>query len=445
MKVGIIGGSGLEDPKFLEGAKEKAVAATPYGTTSSNLICGTIKGVDVCIISRHGKGHVIGPSQVPYAANIYALRREGCKYIIATTAVGSLKDEIEPGDLVLPNQAIDSTRKRITTFYDPDGFKSEEAKKEFKFDPNTMHTPMADPFDIRLRNLFSDMCEELGYSCHRDKTVVTIEGPRFSTRGESIKFRDRADIINMSTCPEVFLAKEAGIPYQSIAISTDYDSWKDDGKSVNWDMIKETFSKSVGKVTNLILKSLEHIDEVEDYYVRKKDREYIKSKIRTIPNFPKPGVLFRDITTLFEDSDGKRKTIDAFYNRYRNHDFDLVAGIEARGFIVASALSHRLGKGLVLLRKPNKLPHKTLSESYSLEYADNTLHAHIDSIKPGQRVLLADDLLATGGTAEAGCKLIERSGGTVAGVCFIVDLPDLKGREKLSKYNIFSLVEFEGH
>ena len=136
--------------------------------------------------------------------------------------------------------------------------------------------------------------------------------------------------------------------------------------------------------------------------------------------------------------------ITAFYERYKDEDIDLVAGIESRGFVSASIIAYELGKGLVLMRKPNKLPGETISESYSLEYAENTIHTHVGSIKPGQKVLLADDLLATGGTAEAGCKLIERSGGTVAGVCFIVDLPELKGREKLSKYNVFSLVNFEG-
>ena len=304
MKIGIIGGSGLEDPKFLVNAIPKPVT-TPFGDPSSPLICGKIKGVDVCIISRHGEGHIIGPSEVPHRANIYALKREGCDYIIATTAVGSLREKIEPEHLVLPNQAIDKTKRRISTFYDAEGL---QLLKKPNFNPAEMHTKMSDPFDVRLRNLFSDMCEELGYNYHRDKTVVTIEGPRFSTRAESKTFRrSGADIINMSTCPEVFLANEAGIPYQAIAMSTDYDCWKVDEKPVTWEIIKKRFEGNVGKVTNLILKSLEHINEVEDYYIRKKDREYIKSKIRTIPDFPKPGVHLETLQHYWKTHMEKRK------------------------------------------------------------------------------------------------------------------------------------------
>lgn len=171
----------------------------------------------------------------------------------------------------------------------------------------------------------------------------------------------------------------------------------------------------------------------------------LKSTIRTIPDFPKKGIMFRDITTLLKDPKAFNHCIDLLTNRYIGKDIDVVAGIESRGFILGAALAHRLNLGFVPIRKKGKLPGDKVSVEYALEYGTDKIEVHTDAIKPGQKVLLVDDLIATGGTAAAGCQLVEKLGGKVAECCFVVDLPDLKGKEKLAKYPIFTLLEFEGH
>lgn len=170
----------------------------------------------------------------------------------------------------------------------------------------------------------------------------------------------------------------------------------------------------------------------------------LKSAIRTIPDFPKPGIMFRDITTLLKDSKAFSRTIDLLTNRYIGKDIDLVAGIESRGFILGAPLAYRLNVGFVPIRKKGKLPGRVESVEYALEYGTDKIEVHYDAIQPGQKVLLVDDLIATGGTASAACQLIEKLGGSVVECCFLVDLPDLKGKEKLSKYSVFSLVDFGG-
>ncbi len=172
----------------------------------------------------------------------------------------------------------------------------------------------------------------------------------------------------------------------------------------------------------------------------------IKSKIRTIPHFPKQGIMFRDITTLLKDAQGFRKIVDELVQRYTGVDLDLVVGMEARGFILGGAVAHQLGKGFVPVRKAGKLPSKTESYEYELEYGTDRIEVHSDSIKKGDRVLLIDDLLATGGTALAGAKLVEKLGGEIVEMAFIIDLPEVGGRKRLedSGYKVFALVEFEG-
>lgn len=172
----------------------------------------------------------------------------------------------------------------------------------------------------------------------------------------------------------------------------------------------------------------------------------IKSLIRTIPHYPKPGVMFRDITTLFKDPVGFRVTINELVNQYKDVKIDLIAGIEARGFIVGSALAYQLGTGFVPIRKPGKLPAPTIVQDYELEYGTDRIELHMDAISKGDRVLLVDDLIATGGTAEAACKLITRMGGEIVACCFIIDLPDLGGRARLERngHQVFTLCEFNG-
>ena len=174
----------------------------------------------------------------------------------------------------------------------------------------------------------------------------------------------------------------------------------------------------------------------------------IKSKIRTIPDHPKKGIMFRDITTLIKDPVGFRLVIDSFTQRYitAEVDFDVIVGIESRGFIIGGALSYTLGKGFVPVRKKGKLPAETVSHEYELEYGTDTIEIHKDALVKGAKVLLVDDLLATGGTALAAATLIEKLGGTVSEMAFIVNLPDVGGEKRLAEkgYKLFALTEFEG-
>ena len=174
----------------------------------------------------------------------------------------------------------------------------------------------------------------------------------------------------------------------------------------------------------------------------------IKSRIRTVPHWPKKGVMFRDITTLLKDPVGFRLVIDDFAKRYfdKTKDIDIVVGIESRGFILGGALAYSLGKGFVPIRKKGKLPAETEKMEYSLEYGTDVIEIHKDAIEKGQKVLLIDDLLATGGTALAAAKLIEKLGGEILEIAFVVDLPELKGGEKLKKsgYKYYAQCEFEG-
>ena len=172
-----------------------------------------------------------------------------------------------------------------------------------------------------------------------------------------------------------------------------------------------------------------------------------KSVIRTIPDYPKPGIMFRDVTTLLGNARAFRTTVDQLVQPYAGMQIDKVAGIEARGFILAGAVAHQLSVGFVPVRKKGKLPWKTIAQTYDLEYGTDTVEIHEDAVQKGENVLLVDDLIATGGTAEAAIKLIERAGGNVVGCSFIIDLPELKGRRRLEKMGkkVLSLVEFEGH
>ena len=172
----------------------------------------------------------------------------------------------------------------------------------------------------------------------------------------------------------------------------------------------------------------------------------IKSRIRTVPHYPKPGVMFRDITTLLKDPIGFRVTINEFVNRYSDVRIDKIAAIESRGFIVGAALAFQLGVGFIPIRKKGKLPAPTVGHDYELEYGTDRIEIHVDAIDRGDRVLLVDDLIATGGTAEAAVKLIESMGGTIIECCFVIDLPDLGGRQRLTSRGkkVFALCEFEG-
>jgi adenine phosphoribosyltransferase len=170
----------------------------------------------------------------------------------------------------------------------------------------------------------------------------------------------------------------------------------------------------------------------------------LKKSIRTIPDWPKPGIMFRDITSLIENPEAFNYCIEKLKEQYQDKEITKVAGIESRGFIFGAALARELKLPLVLIRKKGKLPGETVAQEYSLEYGTDEIEVHKSSINAGDNILVVDDLIATGGTVCAACKLVEKLGGKVSSVAFVIDLPELKGKEKLAGYDIFSLVEFEG-
>ena len=248
-KIGIIGGSGLDDPDILERSAEMSIE-TPYGDPSSNIKEGEIGGQKVAILSRHGADHSLSPSNVNFRANIWALKEIGCTHILASTAVGSLRKTIKPGHIVFPDQFIDFTKQRISTFYNEE---------------HVVHTPMAEPFCQSSIKILRETASDMKIPHHVNKTIVTIEGPRFSTKSESHMFRSwGADIINMSSCPEVALAREQKIHYAALAMSTDYDCWKEDEESVSWELIEKTMKKNSANVISIFLKAIPKLTNWKD-------------------------------------------------------------------------------------------------------------------------------------------------------------------------------------
>lgn len=235
VKIAIIGGSGLEKSNHIQSVSVKEIH-TKWGAPSSPITEGMLGNVSVAFLSRHGYDHSIPPTQVNNRANIAALQEIGCTHILSSTAVGSLREEIHPGHLVIPDQFIDFTKRRICTYYDD-------------FKDGVHHVSLADPFDENLRRDLIQTCQKLNFEHHTKATVVTIEGPRFSTRAESQMFRILgADIINMSIAPEAILAAELGIPYATIAMSTDYDAWRQNAEPVSWEEILAVMEKNTQKV-----------------------------------------------------------------------------------------------------------------------------------------------------------------------------------------------------
>ncbi len=238
-KIALIGGSGLEKLELQKNA-ETINVTTPYGKPSSTIFRSDFEGFEVYYLSRHGLKHELSPSQVNNRANIWTLKELGCTKIIATTAVGSLREEIKPGDLVFPNQFIDFSRLRQNTFHDD-------------FSKGINHSPMADPFNLELAQELMLLCKKQKINYHDQGTVITIEGPRFSTRAESHMFRAwGADLINMSTAPEAALANELDLAYVAVAMSTDYDCWKENEDAVNMEAVFKVFKANSDKVVRLL-------------------------------------------------------------------------------------------------------------------------------------------------------------------------------------------------
>lgn len=256
VKVGIIGGSGLDDPQNqilnCQTIITREKAKNEFGFPSSDLYHGDLNGVDVVILSRHGPGHITSPTAVNYRANIEALRLAGCTHILASTACGSLQETICRGQLVIPDSFLDRTTKRSITFYDG------TSPKYF----GVCHMPMEPAFDPTTSQILFEVGKELGYDIRKGGTIVSIEGPRFSSKAESNAMRLwGGDLVNMTTCPEVYLAKEAGLLYAAVAMATDYDCWRDCEDNVHAADVIKVFKQNVSKIRHLLTKAVKHIGE----------------------------------------------------------------------------------------------------------------------------------------------------------------------------------------
>ncbi|MDD3398864.1 MAG: S-methyl-5'-thioadenosine phosphorylase [Candidatus Methanomethylophilaceae archaeon] len=240
-RIGIIGGSGVYNPELFT-LDRKVKMDTPYGETSGDILVGSLAGVPVAFLPRHGEKHQFPPHMVPYHANLYALKQLGVEMIISPCAVGSLQEEYRPGEIVVVDQFIDFTKTRDYTYFDG---------------PQTVHISIPEPFCPELSRLFSQAADELGIKAHDKGTYVCIEGPRFSTKGESRMFRNFAEIIGMTLVPECQLARELGMCYVSLAMITDYDVWKDN--PVDLAMVLKTMGDNLYKVSQLLEKVLPQI------------------------------------------------------------------------------------------------------------------------------------------------------------------------------------------
>ncbi|HRL12185.1 MAG TPA: S-methyl-5'-thioadenosine phosphorylase [Aggregatilineales bacterium] len=253
IRIAVIGGSGLYNmPEITE--RSSIMVDTPYGRPSDRLMVGMIHGKRVVFIPRHAEGHILNPSEVPYRANIWALKSLGVRFCIAVNACGSLREEYAPGHLVIPDQLVDYT-------------KSERGGRTFFEDGLVAHVSVADPFCNELSNIVFGASRAIkDVKVHRGGTFVTIEGPRFSTRGESRVYRQLGfDIIGMTTCPEAFLAREAEISYTTIAHITDYDVWHMTEEVVTSDLVIQRVHDNVAAVQRIIAAAVERIDEDADF------------------------------------------------------------------------------------------------------------------------------------------------------------------------------------
>ena len=266
-KVAIIGGSGLYDIEDPSNAEELNIV-TPWGSTSDSILKTEQDGLEVYFLSRHGRGHLIGPSQINFRANIYALKFLGIDWIISVSAVGSLKEEIPPGTIVIPDQFIDFTKNRFNTFFD-EGI--------------VAHVSMAKPVSENLSSIMVDSCKKLGFSYKEGGTYVCIECPQFSSLAESNFYRSLgADIIGMTNMPEAKLAREAEICYSTLALSTDYDCWHEGHDSVTVDEVVSTMNNNVQNARMVISEVLGNIPEEKDEYIKNALQSSIISSMDSI-------------------------------------------------------------------------------------------------------------------------------------------------------------------
>jgi 5'-methylthioadenosine phosphorylase len=248
-KIGVIGGTGLYQIEGLTNIEEVNID-TPFGKPSDTIIIGRLEGVGIAFLPRHGRGHRLSPTEVPYQANIYALKSLGVEHIISVNSVGSFKKELKPGDLVIPDQLIDRTRRRVSTFFG-EGI--------------VAHIPFAEPFCPVLSRILFEAAKEIGATVHPKGTYVAMEGPAFSTRAESRLYRSwGADIIGMTALPEAKLAREAEICYASIACVSDYDSWQEEVEPVTVDIVLDIVHRYIDTAKKIIKLAVARIPQKRD-------------------------------------------------------------------------------------------------------------------------------------------------------------------------------------
>ncbi|MDH5695258.1 MAG: S-methyl-5'-thioadenosine phosphorylase [Dehalococcoidia bacterium] len=267
-KIGVIGGSGLYKIDGLTDIEEVNID-TPFGKPSDSITIGKLEGVGIAFLPRHGKGHRISPTEVPYRANIYALKSLGVEWLISVNTVGSFKSKIKPGDLVIPDQLIDRTRNRVNSFFG-EGI--------------VIHIPFAQPFCPVLSQILFEAAKEAGANVHPNGTYVAMEGPAFSTRAESRLYRSwGADVVGMTALPEAKLAREAEICYASIAGVTDYDSWQEKSQPFTVDIILNILRQNIGTVKQIIKLAVARIPDKRDCDCATALKDAIATTPRYIP------------------------------------------------------------------------------------------------------------------------------------------------------------------
>ncbi len=243
--IGVIGGSGLYQMEGLTEV-ERVELDTPFGAPSASYILGSLSGKRLAFLPRHGEGHIFMPSEIPFRANIYGFKQLGCEWLISASAVGSLKEDIHPGEIVIPDQFIDMTKNRIGTFFGGGV---------------VAHVPMADPVCTKLSEILLAAVDRVGAKVHAGGTYVCMEGPQFSTRAESFRYRDwGASVIGMTNMPEAKLAREAEISYATLALPTDYDCWHEEEESVTVEMLIETLRRNVALAQKIIIEAVPHVE-----------------------------------------------------------------------------------------------------------------------------------------------------------------------------------------
>jgi len=359
--LGVIGGSGLYE---IEGLKDPrwVKLESSFGEPSGEALTGSLGPVTLFFLPRHDRGHRLPPSDINARANIDGLKRAGCTDILSLSAVGSLREALEPGTFVVVDQYIDRTFAREKSFFGP-GLAA--------------HVSMAEPVCARLSGLAGQAARAAGAQVVDGGTYLAMEGPQFSTKAESALYRSwGCDVIGMTNMPEAKLAREAELPYASVAMVTDYDCWREDEAHVEVTHIQAILAANADKARALVkllaaalpaTREPSPIDTALDGALitapagprpcdgeaavgRRRPRPEglrmnLAAIIRTIPDYPKPGIMFRDITTLLGDARAFRRAVDELVQPFAGMKVDKVAGIEARGFILGGAVAHQLSAG----------------------------------------------------------------------------------------------------